>query len=438
MINVLKNIDYATLILYFLLATLGIVSIYSSAYNPEYPSIFSPNTSYGRQIIWGGLSLVMGLIILLLEPDFIKKAAMPFYIFCMTLLLLVLIVGQERGGAKAWFGVGSFGIQPAEFSKIAVSLMIANYLSDINVQIRKRNTQINLLVITMLPIIFILLQPDLGTVLVFSAFILVLYREGVIGNVLLVGLLYAALATTSLLLIQTSYTMWEGFDIPAMYILMFVVFLIACFSVFVTIKFFYKRYRRKILIRIITISSIALLVIPSFTMLFNALPDNYQKKRIEIVLGLREDPDGIGYNINQALSAIGSGELTGKGYREATLANSQFKLVPEQSTDFIFCTFGEEWGFLGGLVLFTLFVFLIFRLIIIAERQRTNFARVYIYSVACILFLHFTINIGMVIGVAPIIGIPLPFFSYGGSSLLAFSIMIFIALKLDADRLDVY
>ncbi len=434
----LNNIDYITLLLCVVLATMGVFAIYSSSYNEEFPSIFSLNMSYGKQILWGGISIVIGAIILLLEPDFIRKNTIYFYGFTIFLLLLVLIVGEERNGAKAWFGVGSFGIQPAEFMKIAVSLMLAKKLSESNVSIRKNDTQIQIAGIIFLPIMLILLQPDLGTVLVFMAFILVLYREGLSGNILLYGILLVVVAISSLIL-NPSKTSLFGFEFSSLYTLGFVITLIAI-AIFAYINvFFYKRYRRKPLIKLLFVLIISLIVIPTSVYFFNKIPEgNYQRKRIEITLGLREDPKGIGYNIHQALSAIGSGEGAGKGYMQATLANSKFKQVPEQSTDFIFCTIAEEWGFIGGFILFSLFLTLIIRLILIAERQRATFARVYIYSIACILFLHFAINIGMVMGIAPIIGIPLPFFSYGGSSLLAFSIMIFIALKLDAERLDAF
>lgn len=433
-----KNIDLITLAIYFFLACFGIIIIHSSVLVEESSSIFSLSSSSGRQIMWGGISLFFGVVIFLLDKDFFNKNAPIFYGITTLLLVLVLVVGQERNGAKAWFGVGSFGIQPAEFCKITVSLMIAKYLSTSTSSIRKRETQIKILGIIFLPIMLIMLQPDLGTVLVFSAFILVLYREGISGNILLYGILLFIITIMSLILHESTNTMF-GFTFSSLYVLAGLIILIASLLFFIVYRFIYKRYRRQLIIRLITITTIALIIIPSVVTLFNKIPPtNYQRKRIEIVLGLREDPKGVGYNIHQALSAIGSGELTGKGYMNATLANSRYRQVPEQSTDFIFCTIGEEWGFIGGAILFTLFLTLILRIIIIAERQRSSFTRIYAYSVGCILFLHFTINIGMVMGIAPIIGIPLPFFSYGGSSLLAFSIMLFILLKLDADRLEVF
>lgn len=437
MIKLYNNIDKVAFITYLVLVIFGILNIYSSSFDPDYPNIFSLNGSYGRQIMWGGISLIVGILIFLLEPDFIKKNAIVFYGVCLTLLFLVLIVGQERGGAKAWFGVGSFGIQPSEFMKIAVALMIANRLSDINVNVRKKETQLYLAAIIFIPIVLIMLQPDLGTVLVFSSFILVLYREGVVGNIILIGLLYIGVVTTALIFSDTTFNMF-GIDVHSKWVIIGVLGILTGIIIYATTIFVYKRYRGKIMFRTALISAGAMLLVWGAVTGFKMIPENYQIRRIKITLGLLEDPKNDGYNITQALSAIGSGEFAGKGYKSATLANSTFNHVPEQSTDFIFCTLAEEWGFLGGLVLFSLLTFFIIRLIILAERQRSVFSRTYIYAVACILFLHFTINVGMVMGVAPVIGIPLPFFSYGGSSLLAFSIMIFIALKLDADRLDIF
>lgn len=477
--NSFRNMDWITFGLYFLLASLGVLSIYSSAFIEEMPSFFSMQAPYGKQIMWGGFSLILGGAIFLLKPDFIQKNGIIFYLFTILLLILVLVVGEERNGAKAWFGIGSFGIQPAEFSKVAVALVIAKLLADTNAKKLRRDLLFQLAGFIGLPILLIMLQPDLGSVLVFTSFILVLYREGLSGNVMLYGLL-GIITTVISLILSSSYTTIFGMNVHSNYILAFTIVVISLL-IFVYINiFFYKRYRRKRIIKLITVVIMTLTIIPSSTYLFNKIPDsNYQKQRMQIVLGLL-DKDKIltqldieqaklkkakaiqhyalftsaeekikelnkllkieakvGYNIHKALSAIGSGQTTGKGYMNATLANNKFKWVPEQSTDFIFCTYAEEWGFLGGFILFILFLALIIRLIFLAERQRGTFGRVYIYSVACILFLHFTINIGMVMGIAPIIGIPLPFFSYGGSSLLAFSIMIFIALKLDADRLDV-
>lgn len=436
--NVLKNIDFQLLGIYFILVLLGVLTIYSTTFDENFPSIFSLNKSYGKQLMWFGISLLLGLFILLLDLEFIKKYSEVFYGITTLLLVLVLLIGTERNGAKAWFGFGSFGIQPAEFAKISVSLMVAKFISNTNTNLHHIQSRIWLAILIFIPIFLILQQPDLGTVLVFLGFILVLYREGLIGNVLLYGLLIVIVSVLSLILKDTTNTIL-GFQIHAHYILSVTLILLAFLVTFGVNITTYKRYRKSKYIRIILITAVALVIVPTMKYVFEKIPENhYQRVRIEIILGLKEDPRGVGYNSHQALSAIGSGNFLGKGYKNATLANDTYSQVPEQSTDFIFCTVGEEWGFIGGFVLFFLYMILIIKIIAIAERQRANFGRVFCYAIASIFFVHFAINIGMVLGLAPIIGIPLPFFSYGGSSLLSFSIMIFLVLKIDADRLETF
>lgn len=434
----LKNIDYQLVAIYVILVLLGISTIYSTSFSEEYPSIFSLNKSYGKQIMWFGISIAVGVIILLLDIDFIRKYIEVFYGFTMLLLVLVLIIGTERNGAKAWFGVGSVGIQPAEFAKISVSLFIAKYLSSINVGLHKMESKIWASIILILPIFLILQQPDLGTVLVFLGFILVLYREGIIGNVLLFGILLLAVSVVSLALKDSTNTFF-GYEIHSHYVfgasIIGIAWLVAL-GVNITT---YNRYRRAKHARIIVVTILGLILIPVMKIAFEKIPENhYQRVRVEIILGLKQDDQGVGYNSHQALSAIGSGGFIGKGYKNATMANDTYSQVPEQDTDFIFCTVAEEWGFVGSFILFSLYMLLILKIISLAERQRSAFGRIYSYSIASIFFVHFTINIGMVLGLAPIIGIPLPFFSYGGSSLLSFSIMIFILLKIDSDRLAAF
>ena len=438
MIKLLKNIDLQLFGLYIILILLGIISIYSTTFDENYSSIFSLNKSYGKQIMWFGISVGMGIFILLLEIDFIRKYIEFFYGITITLLILVLLVGTERGGAKAWFGIGSFGIQPAEFAKISVSLLVAKYIASLNFSVKNIESKFWLSLIIFLPILLILQQPDLGTVLVFLSFILVLYREGIIGNILLYGLLLIAICIVSLILKDTQ-NMIFGFEIHAHYILGISLIGIALFTVFGVNLTTYKRYRKAKYLRIFIVTTIALILIPLMKIGFEKIPENhYQRARIELILGLKEDARGVGYNSHQALSAIGSGQFIGKGYKKATLANDTYSQVPEQSTDFIFCTVAEEWGFVGSFVLFIFYMLFIIKIITIAERQRSTFSRVYAYSIACIFFVHFAINIGMVLGLVPIIGIPLPFMSYGGSSLLSFSIMIYLLLKLDSSRLEIF
>ena len=326
---------------------------------------------------------------------------------------------------------------------LAQKLFLANFLSTIDIRFQATSAIFYLLLIIGFPAILILMQPDAGTMLVFTAFILVGFREGIVGSVLLYGILFAFVAVTTLILKESNFFSFEFyFEVmgakftSANLFFALIVFLLSVFLIYVAQNYLSKRNRRNTIVTIMILGVLSLAIIPSMLIAFNKLPARHQN-RIEITLGQKEDPRGVGYNIHQALSAIGSGEFIGKGYQQATMANDEFNHVPEQGTDFIFCTLAEEWGFLGGLVLIGLFVTLITRIYFIAERQRSNFSRIYAYSVASILLLHFTINIGMVIGLVPVIGIPLPFFSYGGSSLLAFSILIFIILKLDSERMDV-
>ncbi|MEN8929110.1 MAG: rod shape-determining protein RodA [Flavobacteriales bacterium] len=434
----LKNIDLQLLLIYVVLVLLGITSIYSTTFDEDYSSVFSLNKSYGKQIMWFGISLCIGVVILLLDIEFIRKYTELFYGATTLLLVLVLLFGTERNGAKAWFGVGSFGIQPAEFAKISASLFIAKYLSSVNTALYKQQARIWVSVILLLPIILILRQPDLGTVLVFLGFILVLYREGIIGNTMLYGLLVAAVSVVSLILKDTISTFFD-FSFHSHYILIGTLILIAILVALGVNISTYKRYRKAKHLRIIAVTGIAIIIVPFMKFALEKIPENhYQRVRVEIILGLKKDPRGVGYNSHQALSAIGSGKFIGKGYKNATLANDTYNQVPEQSTDFIFCTVAEEWGFLGSLILFSFYMILVVKITAIAERQRSSFGRIFAYSVASIFFIHFTINIGMVLGLAPIIGIPLPFFSYGGSSLLTFSIMIFLLLKIDSDRLKTF
>ena len=434
--HIFKNIDKQLLGIYFLLVILGIFSIYSTTYDENYSSIFSLSKSYGKQIMWFGISSCIGIVILLLDKEFIKKSIPVFYAFTMLLLVLVLLIGTERNGAKAWFGVGSFGIQPAEFAKISASLMVALFISNTNTILLRQQTRVWLSIIIFMPVFLILRQPDLGTVLVFLGFILVLYREGIIGNVLLYGLLLVIVGVVSLL-IKDTITPFFGFLVHAHYIFIFTLIVVAILVTMGVNVTTYQRYRKNKYIRIILVTLAAIMLVPMMKYGFEKIPENhYQRVRIEIILGLKQDPRGVGYNSHQALSAIGSGKFLGKGYKNATLANDTYSQVPEQSTDFIFCTVAEEWGFLGGFILFSMYMVLILKIISIAERQRSTFNRVFAYSIASIFFIHFAINIGMVLGLAPIIGIPLPFFSYGGSSLLSFSIMIFLLLKFDSDRLE--
>ncbi len=430
--NLLKSVDWFTISLYVILVLMGWFNIYSASYNPEFPSVFDGSQEYGKQFIWILLAGVVGSIILLIDGDFLRRIAPLVYLTTNILLILVLLIGKEVNGAKAWFGVGSFGIQPSEFAKVGTSLMLAYYLSQSNIRMENFTTKVISVVILAIPAVLILLQPDTGTVLVFSAYVLVLYREGLSGNVLLLGFLACFLAVLSLLLKATVVDIFS-WEIPGQNALMGVLVLASVAMGLMIKRFVLPRFRRKNYLLLSGTLIGSLLFIASLDHTFENVLEPHQKIRINILLGLADDPQGAGYNVKQSKTAIGSGGFSGKGYLEGTL--TKYKYVPMQSTDFIYCTIGEEWGFIGSTVIVILFVTLMLRLLFIAERQRSTFTRIYGYAVASIFFVHLLINIGMAIGLAPVIGIPLPFFSYGGSSLLGFTALLFIMLKLDSERL---
>jgi len=435
-INIWSELDWFTISMYLVLVTAGWFNIYAASYNLEAPSIFDNTQEYGKQFIWICTALVLGMAILLVEGEFLRKAAFILYGLVMLLLVGVLIFGKEVNGAKAWFGFGSFGVQPSEFAKFAISLALAAFLGNSTRKFQNLETKIIVAGIIALPAMLIMLQPDTGTVLVFAAFFFVLYREGLSGNFLLFGVIAAALSVMSLVMKESSIELpFMETEITGQYVLMGVIVLIGVFGVWITKNFVMPRLRKSTYIFILLgcIGSVAL--IGSVDYAVENILEPHQSIRVKILLGLADDPLGAGYNVNQSKTAIGSGGLIGKGFLNGVL--TKYKYVPMQSTDFIFCTIGEEWGFLGTSVIVILFVVLILRLIFMAERQRSQFTRIYGYCVASIFFFHLLINVGMAIGLAPVIGIPLPFFSYGGSSLWGFTILLFIFIKLDSERLYV-
>ncbi len=410
--NVFNNIDWTLIILYLVLVLLGWVNIYAAVYNEEHKSIFDISQSYGKQMIWIASSLFLGLVILLTDARFFSTFAYIIYGLTIFSLVVVLAVGSEISGSKSWFQIGSFGLQPAEFAKFATNLALARFFSTQHINIKELKTRLIPLFLMGLPALLILLQNDTGSALVYGSFILVLYRMGLSGNFLLAGALVVVIALSTLM-VGTVYVM-----------ILLVIFAIVLF-------FFMKRIKRNI------INLVALLILGiGFTYSVEYAVENFlgdhQKTRINVLLGKELDLRGAGYNVNQSKIAIGSGGLVGKGFLNGT--QTKYNFVPEQSTDFIFCTVGEEWGFLGTFVVISLFLALLIRIIMLAEKQRSDFSRVYGYGVAAILFFHFLINIGMTIGLVPVIGIPLPFFSYGGSSLWAFTILLFIFIKQDTNR----
>ena len=409
--NIFKNIDWYLVITYFLLVIFGWISIYAAGYKPNVSSIFDISQNYGKQLIWIVASIVLILIILMIDPKFFSALSYTFYAICILLLIGVLMFGSEIGGAKSWFKIGGFAMQPSEFTKIFTNLAIAKYLSSININNKKKYPKLKIAFIIGLPILLIFLQNDTGSALVYLAFIIVLFRDGFFKNTIIIGTVLIILFIVTLLL-------------GKILILQILAGLLLLMTFLLLKK--YKKYK-KTFFKILGIFAICSVYILSVDYIFENVLQYHQRTRIEILLGKKTDPHGAGYNVNQSKIAIGSGGFTGKGFLKGT--QTKYNFIPAQSTDFIFCTVGEDFGFIGALTIIVLFLFLIIRIIILAERQRSKFSRLYGYGVASILFFHFSINVGMTIGLFPVIGIPLPFFSYGGSSLWSFTILLFIFIK---------
>ena len=411
-----NRVDWVVVGIYFLLVALGWLNIFAVVYDPQQAdqSIFSLSLSSGRQLIWIGTSIVIIAVIMLMDFRFYDSFAYLIYAAVVLVLVSVLLFGSEIAGSKSWFTVGSFRIQPSEFAKFATALAVAKYVSINNKIFTAIKPQLILFAFAVIPAVLIILQGDTGTAMVYSAFAIVFYREGFSPLLLGIGIAVAVLFVLTLYIDQ--------------------VYLIiaAVVTAFMLIGINSKKTKRIVLIVASTLSVIAVVVSVDLFMTHVLKP--HQQNRVKALINPDADPLGYGWNVTQSKIAIGSGGFWGKGFLEGT--QTKFDFVPEQSTDFIFCTIGEEHGWLGSLLLIGLFVGLLIRVTMIAERQKSTFARVYGYSVAAILFFHFAVNIGMTIGLFPVIGIPLPFFSYGGSSLWAFTILLFILLKLDAHRMQ--
>jgi rod shape determining protein RodA len=412
--GILKNLDWTLVGLYLLLIFMGWLSVYASVYNEEHKDITDFSQKYGKQLVWILSSLFIALLILVVEGNFFAAFSYPIYIISMLMLVLVLFIGKEVSGSKSWIGVGEFGIQPAEFAKFATLMALAKFLGNINIKMDDVKTKVICAAIIVLPMILIFFEHETGVALVYSCFILVMYREGLSGNILLLGVTMGFLFLLALL------------------INVFVLIGVLCFLCFLLFMVIRKTIQNAIVVVVIFILSSVSVYSVQFA--FEKL-EPHQKKRINVFLGKESDKKKAGYNVNQSLIAIGSGGVIGKGYLQGT--QTKYDFVPEQSTDFIFCTVGEEFGFVGSAVVVSLFLFLLIRIVQVAERQRSPFSRIYGYGVASVIFFHFLVNIGMTIGLVPVIGIPLPFFSYGGSSLWAFTILLFILIKLDSYRLEI-
>lgn len=425
--NIFYGVDRLTVLIYVLLVIMGWLNIYAAVFNEEHQNIFDTTQKYGKQLIWIAGAAIIAFSILLIDANFYTAFAYFFYGFFILANIVVVFVGREVKGSHSWFIIGDFRIQPAEFMKFATNLALAKFLSNQNIIVNQqfrlklrdliknyRNTIIALTLIIVPLLLIKVLQDETGLAIVFIAFIIVLYREGLSVNFLIFGLLAAVLFVLALIVTQISS-------------------LLITLAIIAAAVFLFIKRSKKNLILVALVYLAAGSVVLGTNYVYNHL-EPHQKVRIDVLLGRGTvDLKKEGYNVNQAKIAIGSGGFLGKGYLQGT--QTKYDFVPEQDTDFIFCTVGEEWGFVGSTIVIFLELFLILRLIFLAERQRSDYSRIYGYGVAAVLFFHLAVNVGMTIGLMPVIGIPLPFFSYGGSSLWSFTILLFIFIKLDSNRL---
>jgi len=412
-----KNVDWVVVLIYLACLGIGWVNIYAAVYNPEVKtSMFDLNNNAGKQLMWIGTTVILITCILVIDYKFYETFSFIIFAIIIFLLVVVLFAGSNINGSRSWIKFGPMSLQPAQFANLGVSLAIAKYLSDPAISLsRKLKEYYPIIGIVAVPSLLILLSNETGSMLVFASFAIVLYREGMPGFIPAIGIVTAALLIITLLFVK-----WYIAGI---------IILIAG----VTIWLMPTMTRRQGgLWATIVVAGVMLGIVFGVDFFMNNVLQKHQRGRIMVLLDPDSDPRGDGWNVIQSKIAIGSGGFTGKGFLQGT--QTKFDFVPEQSTDFIFCTVGEEYGFVGTFVVVALFILLISRLVILAERQRSRFARVYGYCVAGIFFFHFMVNVGMTVGLMPVIGIPLPFFSYGGSSLWSFSILLFIFLKIDSQR----
>ena len=415
--SVTNNIDWISILIYIILVIMGWLNIYSSSLSTvtDPTSIFDFTQIYGKQFLFILFTIPLIFIVLSVEAKFYEKFSIVIFIVALLSLAGLFIFGKTIAGQRCWYAIGSFTLQPSEFAKAATALALAKYLSDVQVNLKAVNKQVQALFIVFLPVMLILPQPDPGSALIYSIFFVVLFREGLPGWYLMTGLIGIVVFILTL-----------AIGNPLIVIAITVVGLII------------NHFRSRFVDRNIVMSLILLVLISGLSFSVDYVFDNvfkqHHRDRFNILLGKEVDMKGVGYNTNQSEIAIGSGGFFGKGYLEGTQTKGGF--VPEQHTDYIFTTVGEEWGFLGSLFVIGMFATLILRIVYLAERQKTKFSRVYGYCVAGILFIHFFVNIAMVIGVFPTIGVPLPFFSYGGSGLWGFTILLFIFLKMDANKVN--
>ncbi len=415
--NIFYGIDWVLVLLYLILIFLGWLNIYAASSPEIHDGIINFNTEYGKQFIWISLSIPLILLILIFDAKFYTKYASLIYLASLISLAALFILGKNINGATSWYSIGGVSLQPSEFAKAATALAIAKLMSDKQFNLKKINTQFQAFLILFLPAILITLQPDPGSALVYTSFIFVLYREGLPLYYVLLGFIAAVLFII---------TLYFGYSLT---FLASSIFFAILFLYFI---FYRKKAFKKGWLRLVAIYLMAVFYIFSVDFVFNHVFEQRHRDRFNILLGKTTDIKSIGYNTNQSVTTIASGGFLGKGFLQGERTQGNF--VPEQQTDYIFSTVGEEWGFVGSAGVILLFIAFFLRIIHIAERQKSKFSRIYGYSIASIFFIHFTINIGMVTGLLPTIGIPLPFFSYGGSALWGFTVLLFIFIRLDANR----
>ena len=467
-VNIWSGIDKTAIVLFLLLILMGWINIYAAVYNEEHSGLLDFSQRYGKQFLWIIASLILAVFIVIIDNRFYFFFSWIIYGICMLLLILVVIFGKEINGARSWFEFGSISLQPSELAKFGTALALSSYLNTRKQDLTKLAAIVPASAIIIFPAFLTLLQPDMGSAIVYFSLFLVLFREGMspyifVSGLLIIVLFFLTLLTNNItltfaliiiafILVWFTTRKWKLVLIGAgIYLLILgtvylldhyviksignelVIFISLILSGLVYALYIYnKRAISLLIIYLFLIGSITYENTVDYT--FNNFLKSHQKERIDILLGFKTDFHGTGYNVNQSIISIGSGGIAGKGFLQGT--QTKFKFVPKQSSDFIFCTVGEEWGFLGSGLLIGIYIFLLLRLIILAERQRSGFSRIYGYCVVSILFTHIFLNIGMAIGIVPVIGIPLPFLSYGGSSLWGFTILLFIFLRLDASRTE--
>lgn len=416
--SIIGKVDWPILLMYFALVIIGWMSIYSASLGEGHHAIYDMAHFSGKQLLWIGVALASGFAILILDAKLFEAFAYWIYALFISLLVVVLVYGKATNGATSWIDFGGFKLQPSEFAKLGTALAVAAFLGKQDADLQQRKTRLIVFTIILVPAALVLLQHDAGSALVFASFIFVLYREGMPGAGAIMLLAVGAAVVFVFTLV------WS---VKVMCIVLGVIFALTLI--------YYILNKKKRMWRMVGVFALFFVLVFCVDFAFYKVLEDHQRTRIEVLLGMKDDPQGAGYNLHQSQIAIGSGGFWGKGFLKGT--QTKYDFVPEQHTDFIFCTIGEEGGFKGSFVVILLYIGLLIRIIMVAERQRLAFSRIYGYAVAGILFVHIAVNIGMTIGLVPVVGIPLPFLSYGGSSLFAFTVMLAIFVKQDANRLNI-